>query len=272
MLPFIIVKVPGEPTSVLSDAKAGVFQDSDEDIQVPATAKRVRRNTRKSHDSLKSSQSQVSQVHIIRRKRGRSSFESQDVDVVMETENGIEGDANAKRTKIGPKTPSSRASSVHYVGITPGDVTGRRSSRMTRTDTLEAKVVASHSQQTHIEGNDTACEIPTSQIKETQEQGAWVRAEEEEEDSVLGAPIRSDSPAPSTASSSANSQASTSSQISSFSVSAIKGVMSRYIEQIKQFVTGGNGQALVEEAERMADEANRTVEKLVKAARKNRAA
>jgi hypothetical protein len=118
-----------------------------------------------------------------------------------------------------------------------------------------------------IEIDEEKRKVPTSQINETQEDA---QASADSVDTPLSF-VRADSLAPSVAPSFTGSQASQSSQMSAFSISAFKGVMSKFVEQIKEFVKGGSQQGTQETAQQMADEANRTVEKLAKVARKNRA-
>lgn len=295
MLPEIIVIDPEAPAQEL-DSVAGAEED-EQVIQVPATTlKRGRGRPRKTQDSV-----QHSPVAIISRKRGRSSSSIGDLD---------ETDQITKRSRAEPKTPTHRetsVSSVHFVEVTPGDASGRRSAASVRTNTPEMEHFVSMSQQTEtrVDANEdkivddtvifsTYEQPPSSPTHQfdfqaaatSPELTAYVDAAEEEfgghsmitsqiEDTQLGANIdgdeefRSPGQASPTASQ-AGSQDSQSSQVSSFSVSAFKGVMSAFVNQIKGFVNGGSHQATEDAVRRMAEEANKTVERLAKQVKRNK--
>ena len=292
MLPVIVVKEVDEEND---EPESGAGAEMEEEIQVPATTKRGRGRPRKSLEKPTSEKSaQVS------RKRGRPSTRGEDVEDDADERNG-------KRNKVDPKTPSSRersVSSVHFVEITPGDASGRRSVGSTRTDTPEVEEFVSASQQIQASDDDevvdetvilsTYEDIPSSpnrQIEaETTNHPQFVQSEPEKESAIITSQIdetqiddgflqddgddfhsvRGDSPAPSMSSSQASSQGSQASQLSSFSVSAFKGVMSRFVDQIKEYVSGGSHQATEEAARQMAEEANRTVERLARQVKRNR--
>ena len=102
----------------------------------------------------------------------------------------------------------------------------------------------------------------TSQIDETQIDSQAGAIDDHESDGFHS--VRGESLAFGGLSSPASSLGSQSSQMSAFSVSAFKGVMSRFVDQIKEYVSGGSHQATEEAARQMAEEANRTVERLAR--------
>jgi hypothetical protein len=213
------------------------------------------------------------------RKRGRSTSSSQD--------DHTDGNSDAKRSRRGLSTPPhrERSSSVHFVEVTPGNGANRRDIGSSRTDTPEAEAMISMSQQALAETesdfgstvaistyNDDAIEEDndievaqiTSQIEETQ-----IALDDDVDDAEDSRSVRETSPALSLAPSQASSQRSVSSSLSSFTVSAFKDVMARFVEQIKMFVNGGNPDATEIAARQMAEEANKTVERLARVARRN---
>ncbi|KIV99346.1 uncharacterized protein PV09_09004 [Verruconis gallopava] len=295
MLPTIRVRIPCENESEPSYPDEGTTSE-EQLIHSSNTTRPGRTRRSKPQEALE----QESKVRTGSRKRGRSSARSQGFD--------NDYDANTKRTKTSPRTPTSRSrsASVHYVEVTPGDAEGRENSISTRTDTPKAETIISRSQNkalgeskdgvisrnhaglagpaanrssTHVE------HIPPVEtdatVSEQVNEGTKTQVDEPLEGEVSAripgdehfpsaSPTRANSPVPSVATSLASSQASQSSQMSSFSVSAFKDVMSRFVEQIKDFVNGGRRLATEEAAQRMAEEATRTVEKLARRAERNR--
>jgi hypothetical protein len=292
MLPEIFVIDPDAPAQEPEGVAAA---EEEQDIQVPATTvKRGRGRPRKSQKG-----SQASQNLIASRKRGRSPSPAPDLD---------ETDRFSKRSKADPKTPAHRersVSSVHFVEVTPGDASGRRSATSVRTDTPEAEHFVSKSQQTEVDEDMVVdntvifstyeeplsspthrFDFPTAAVSAQTTTHADAAKEEfgghsmitsQIDDTQLGANIEEDeefrslgeiSPAVSQA----GSQDSQSSQASTFSVSAFRGVMSAFVNQIKEYVNGGSHQATEDAARQMADEANRTVEHLAKQVKRNRSA
>lgn len=300
MLPLIVVKVLGESTPELLDTETGA--DMDEEIQVPAMTKGSRRRPQKSHES---SASQASQDATAPLKRGRSSTRLQDLDEVEEQkakrtktnpktlpsrERSVSsahyvevtpGDASGRHGGGSTRTDTPEAEEIismsqqAFAGAEKEDDTviisnyedfARSAARQIEMEGAQAfdLMPLTSSPPPNISPTDTEEQtIITNQIEKSQEDTRPDAEDEDEADDFHG--IRVDSPALSIAPSQAGSQSSQSSQLSSFSVSAFRGVMSRFVNQIKEFVNGGSQQATEEVARQMADEANRTVERLARA-------